>query len=177
MQFLIDTSSAPAIKGTLYLHSSSPSAGWITFRLSEFHFFLGINNGTTFLVQRLDLRSFGRTELPFVGSSFLGRVLAGPQAILSPGTCHWGTDKHRCQDHSWVFRWVFDSPDLLPRANRYTARMGLRCVHRIAFLRANLQLFTSASAVPFWWGAAGVKDFHCTPLSTQYSRNILLPVS
>ena len=49
---------------------------------------------------------------------------------------------------------------------------GVRTCSPIAFFSASLQLFTNASAVPFWCGAPGVINFHCMPLSTQYHSRV-----
>ena len=49
---------------------------------------------------------------------------------------------------------------------------GVNICSPTAFFRATLQLFTNASAHPFWCGDAAVVNLHCTPFSAENSRSL-----
>ena len=122
-----------------------------TFRLSEFHFFLGTRRGKTSRVQRLQNEStiFWTNSTLFLGFFVSRKGPCGTSGDERPNNISLG---HRLAPSSgslvglpmgrWFTRFATSSKQV------YSSN-GVRTCSPIAFFSASLQLFTNASAVPF----------------------------
>ena len=143
-----------------------------TLRLSMFHLLRGTNIGNTSVVHLLQKES---TICWMNSTLFLGFLvsLKGPCGTWEdalPKSISFG-HKQAPSSGSFGIRLIVRWLTRLATSKRQVYNSnGIRVWFPIAFFKAVLQLFTRASAQPFWCGAPGVVNFHCILLSAQYSR-------